>query len=123
MWGVSFIPAGGGAPVVLCAEAAYPDSGGRIVTEELAAPADGVLRCEWNNARGWRAREVHFRDDPVAPAPAPAASVAAPAPLVAAPESDDACVANAAAVSFAAEGTPSSSHHADSTLAAEAGRL
>lgn len=79
-WSVACVPLDGGAAIPLRPTEAYPDSGTRLVSVELTAPAAGVLRAVWDNAKGWRAREVHFRHDAVAVVPAaaePAAALAA----------------------------------------------
>ena len=71
-WSVACVPLDGGAAIPLRPTEAYPDSGTRLVSVELTAPAAGVLRAVWDNAKGWRAREVHFRHDAVAVVPAAA---------------------------------------------------
>ncbi len=92
-WSVACVPLDGGAAIPLRPTEAYPDSGTRLVSVELTAPAAGVLRAVWDNAKGWRAREVHFRHDAVAVVPA----AAEPAAALAAGGADGGAVPTAAA--------------------------
>ena len=64
VFSVAFLPAAGGAAVLLEPKD-YPTSDTKQVIVSLKAPAAGVFEARWSNSKGWWARDLFHRWDEI----------------------------------------------------------